>query len=273
MITYRKLGRMGRFAAQLQQFAHTRLYAEINGFSFALPNWIGCNVFQNIPSYNMFELITSRFLPTSQLDDIRSYGKYDRIKYLLGLTKKLPDTVSLKNLYGQPRDWRNLYGYFNDDFAFELLAQHKAKVREWFVWQDKIQKAFQHATHKYHPWVAVHVRRGDFVRLGFDIPVRDYVQALERVRGNRNIVVCSDDPSIYNEFKSFCPSRPLNPLPDMPGFIFDFWLLQNAQTLIGGGSGFAWWASYLSENGDYYAPPLTNLWKKGKQPEISKQSV
>ena len=121
----------------------------------------------------------------------------------------------------------------------------------------------------------LHLRRGDFVRLGFALPSEFYHELLQKLHQGRTIYVASDDPHILSELKALNLKtfQLQNPLPHVPAFLFDFWMIKNAQTVVGCGSTFSWWAAYLGNKNDYWSPPLTHLWKKHENPTISKIAV
>lgn len=272
MVSFRKLGRFGRFGNQLFQYAGTRLYAELNGFKHAVPHWIGCDVFENIKPYTLGQKLKAQVLPTAQLEDVKSYGTVDKIKFLLGLTNSLPETHGLRQLYQKPSDNINFYGYFQDEFSLSLLQEHKEKIRQWFTFKKEIDETYQKAVAHLDPYVGLHIRWGDLVKRGANLSLESYLDMLDKVRNQRPVYVATDSPELHGKLPHLKPIRIKNPLPNVPDYIFDFWMLKNAATIIGGGSTFSWWAAYLG-NGDYYSPPLTHLWSKDYLPTISKTSV
>lgn len=272
MVTFRKFGKLGRFGNQLFQYAGTRLYAEKFGFRHALPQWIGCEVFENISHYSTLEYLYSRFLPTRKLADIKSYNKWDKIKYLTRLTKKLPETISIERLYQKPQDNVSLYGYMQDEFSFRLLRENKEKVLGWFKFKKKTESAFHQATNQYRPWVGIHIRKGDFVKRGLDMPIEPYIEFLNSKK-EQNIYISSDDSKIKEAFGEFTLIKPTNPLPQVPNFIFDFWMLKESETILGCGSTFSWWAAYLGNKNSYYSPPLTHLWQENQERKLERQEI
>jgi hypothetical protein len=271
MITFRRFGKLGRFGNQLFQYAGINLYARLHGYTAIIPKWIGNEIFKGVnPSYNPTEKIKSLFLPTCQLSDIKSYDKIGKIKFILGLNDRLPETTDIKNLYSNPKDNINFYSYFQDEFSLELLKKHKELVRKWFSFKPEIEDVFKKSTESIKPWIGVHVRRGDFVRLGFAVPTDKYLELLEKTENGKKLYISTDDKNIISDFKNFELINVSNPLPNVPGFIFDFWMLKNSETILGCGSTFSWWAAYLNEKGQYYSPPLTQFWPKGYVPKLEK---
>ena len=272
MITYRKLSKMGRFAAQIHQYAHTRLYAELNDFLYALPYWHGCNNFENIRPYSKTEHLKALILPTRQLTDFSGSSHWEEIQWTL-FGYRLPHTVFLENLYYHPEDNINFLGYFNSDFAYNLLKKYKHLIIKWFIFKKEIEDSMQALTASFRPWVAVHIRRGDFVKRGLTFPIEEQKDVLKAVRRGRRLFILSDEKETIELFKEAGPTTIINPFNHIPQNVFDFWLIKNAETVIGGGSTYAWWAAYLGKQNDYYAPPLTHLWKHHPKIKISKQEI
>lgn len=272
MITFRKLGKLGRFGNQLFQYAGTRLYAELNGFSHALPNWIGTTLFSGVKSYTFTEFLKSKLLPTRQLSDMRSYNRLQKMLYLLGASRKLPNTISMEYLYEHPEDNINLYGYLQDVKSISLLLKHRSRIQRWLEFRPEIQKVLKATTDHLKPWTGVHIRRGDLVKRSLSVPITSFKDTLDSIRSPNSIFIASDDPNIHTEFKEYKLIKP-EVRAAIPPEIFDFWMLSQAETIIGPGSTFSWWAAYLGNPKAYYAPPLTHLWKPNTIPAIERQAI
>ena len=272
MITFKKLGHLGRFGNQLFQYAGARMYADINGFKNAFPGWIGNKIFENITSYNNREYLLSRFLPTRQLNDWLSYTRIDKLKYMLHLQKQLPQTVDLKKLYAHPENNISFFGYFQDELSLKILQERKKDVLGWFTFKKDIADEFKKTTQNYSPWTGIHIRRGDFVKRGLSLPAFLYKDFLKSV-DKKNIYISCDEPETILEFKSYPLIRPVNPLPEIPNFIFDFWMLKESEMVLGCGSTFSWWAAYLGDRNNYFSPPLTHLWPEGYKPTLEKINI
>ena len=258
MVTFRKLGSLGRsgLGNWLFQYVGTRLYAELNAFPYSFPYWMGCEIFNDVKCHsNKIDFIKTLLLPTHQLDDLKAYTRLQKLKWLLLPNQQLPPVISLEELYKHPKDNVNFLGYFQDELSFQLLTKHKQRILKWLTFKKEIDKPLKEYTKKYGSWVGLHIRRGDYVKLGHAVSLEQYNETLNRVRKDRNVIVCSNDPQITSELQSSNVISLKNPLPNIPDYVFDFWLLKNAETVIGGGSTFSWWAAYLGNKNDYYSPP------------------
>lgn len=95
------------------------------------------------------------------------------------------------------------------------------------------------------PIVAVHVRRGDYVRLGRALPSDWYRSALQAAlerTGDAEIRIVSDDPQWCRENLDLgFPATTVHGSSDLE----DFRALADADTLVASPSTFAWWAGYL----------------------------
>lgn len=269
MITFRKLGKFGRFGNQLFQYAGVKLYADLNGYKAVFPKWMGNKIFEGVtPSYRLIDRIRLLLLPTYQLDDVKSYNQMDMIKFILGLNGRLPETINIKSLYSNPEDNINLYSHFQDEFSMELLKKHRDLVCNWFSFKPEIEIEYKKRTNHLESWIGIHIRRGDFVKRNLAVQISEYLELLKKISNGKSIYIASDDKNIAKEFKEFKLIKMVNSLPNAPSFIFDFWMLKNAQIILGCGSTFSWWAAYLNKEGKYYSPPLTHLWPENYNPAL-----
>jgi len=268
-----KFGRSG-LGNWLFNYAGVKLYAEKNGFDFAMPSWVGTKVFQNIQPWAITQKIKSIFYRQIQLDDLDSYTKIQAFLWLLSKKEKLPQTQSLESLYKNPKDNISIYGYMQDEFAIRLIKESRQKIKGWFQFKNNIEKEYEKMTADLKPWIGVHIRRGDYVKLGINLPVSQYKSKLDEIKKqfpNHKVFIATNDKTILSEFNGYNPLRISNPLPGIPDYIFDFWMLTNSEIIIGGGSTFSWWAAFLSNKNNYYSPLLTQFWSKDYKPELKLQ--
>lgn len=274
MITFRRINRFGRtgIGNKLFQYTGSKLYAEINGYKSSFPAWIGTEVFSGVKSYTVSELLLSKLLPTCHLADQPSYNRWEAVKFILSLPKRLPETKTIQELYAHPRDNLNIYGYLQDPFSIDLLLKNKKRVLEWFKLKPEIQEKFSSLVKPVGPWVAVHLRRGDFEdRLV--IPTSTIVKKLKEIQGGRKVYVASNDPSVAKEFEGYNRlSVDLRSL-GLPAYMNDFLMIMNAGAVIGCGSTFSWWAAYLGNKNQYYSAPLTNFWQKDERETMIKWEI
>lgn len=265
MISFPRLGRFGRFGNQLFQYAGTRLYAQTQGFLWGFPLWDGERIFDTAPKRAPLSSLLS---PTLQLEDMLSTGWNERLLKPFGLWKR----GSLDALYDRPRDNINLYGYLQDDASIVRLLEHAMEVKSWFRFRPDIDLAFHTATDKYLPWLALHIRRGDLIKRNAATNTDEALSHAQRLRGNRNLFIATDDVALREKLSGQSVIAPINPLPNLPPFVFDFWMLKESEVLIGSGSTFAWWAAFLGDT-EYWSPPLNRNWGKGNMPQMQRQTL
>lgn len=263
MITFRRLGKLGRFGNQLFQYAGTRLYAETNGFEWSFPDWDGTRLFKDVRPWTLDKNLQALTLTTIQLADMQSTNWSERILKPLGKWQR----SSMSMLYDHPMDDISLFGYMQDKRSLEILREHRTIVRDWFIFRDDIDTAFREATNKYRPWLGAHLRFGDLVKRGVASNIDNAVEHIEQLLNQRNLFIATDSPDVRERLKGHCPIAPDNPIPGLE-VAFDFWMLKESDEFIGSGSTFAWWAAFLSNRDAYWSPPLNNTWH-GSVPPIA----
>lgn len=276
MITFRKLkfGRSG-IGNILFQYSGIKLYAEKNGYDFAIPDWIGTKIFTRIKPWTTAQRIKAIFCRQIQLDDLDSYSKIEALLWLFSKNIKLPRTQSLESLYKNPKNNISIFGYMQDEFSLRLLKENREKIKSWFKFREDIEKECKKITAGFKPWIGVHIRRGDYVKIGIDLPISQYKLKLDEIINqfpNHKVFIATNDLTILPEFNDYNLIKIFNPLPDIPNYVLDFWMLVNSEVIIGGGSTFSWWAAFLSDKNYYYSPLLTNFWTKNYKPVIERQN-
>jgi len=112
--------------------------------------------------------------------------------------------------------------------------------------------------------VGVHLRRGDYVRLGWELPLDYYSAALDEARrcGLTRALVVSDDQVVAELFRSHLVGRGWDivtvPTSNGVGAAFaDFHSLASAEGRVLSNSTFSWWAAKLGEHRSPGAPGPT----------------
>ena len=108
--------------------------------------------------------------------------------------------------------------------------------------------------HRLDGVVGLHVRRGDFVRAGWALPLDYYSRALElaRSRGFSSVLIASDDSMVREllEERLACQGWTLvqSGAFGSPSAFLDFHLLARSGAMILSNSTFSWWAARLNEH-------------------------
>ena len=256
MVTFRKLGKLGRFGNQMVQYAGVRLLASTCGYKAVFPHWIGCEIFNDVKPWSNSESLIAKLLPTVTLSDMNSLSRKEKFLSLLGVKAK---RISLENLYTKHGDNIDIYGYLQEIFAISQLKKNRELIKQWFTFKSEISRPLEDELFKYKPWIGVHIRRTDFVKRGLAMPIEIYVEHIRKYYPNDNIYISTDDSETRKAFSEFKILNIKNPSSKIPDFVFDFWMLSRSKILLGCGSTFSWWAAFLSESGRYFSPPLTHL--------------
>lgn len=268
MITYRNLGNLGRLGNELFQYAGTRLYAHLNGFSYAMPAWEGSEtLFSDVHPWSPGEAVMAHILPTVYLDDMESRTPWQRIGQVL----RLSSNSSTKQLWDRPRDWVNIYGYMQDPHSLHMLSSHRELVTSWLQFDQSFALECR-AQVQSDTWTAVHIRRGDFVKRGLALEPEAYIDRFRSDGVVGPLYIASDDPAIASRFVDVETITPTPPVGISP-VLFDFWMIANARAVYGCGSTFSWWGAFLSRQATYISPPLTHTWTPGYKPELSIQNL
>ena len=113
--------------------------------------------------------------------------------------------------------------------------------------------------------VAIHIRRGDYVKLNWTLPISYYINCINKILDNVTFVIFSDDINWCKQ--NLITDRPLLFNED-GNDIEQLFLMSKMDGMICSNSSYSWWAAYLSTTHKYvYAP---NPWLKNENynPEI-----
>jgi len=243
MITFDKIGYMGRLGNQMFQFASTIGIAKKLDLEakFPLENCLPEN--QNHTKCDLiecFDIEQSYFIPRRHIPISRTYTESD-FKYDPG-TRSISDDTSLS-------------GYFQTEKYF---ISHRDLICSQFKFRNEYSSAAelfidsQRKTSDNKRIVAMHVRRGDYVMYPDHHPVcsKDYyyrsIAEIEKAKGDSHFVIFSDDVQwCKNEFPDdkFTVCDLNNPYSEMCAMtLCDDHIIAN--------SSFSWWGAWLNIKSD-----------------------
>ena len=246
------LGNNGRFGNQIFQYFFMRIFAKHYGHFICTPKWIGQNVFQiNDPN------------------SLRSFPK---------LIEKGANDLDKNNLYINPVDFFkekkifqlniDLWGYFQMKTCF--YSQYKSEFKEIFTFRKDIQKilfdSLKFITSKKKEIISIHLRRGDY---GYDnfykAPSIWYKKWItdKGYKPSKNIIyICSEEPEIFEERFSEFDVLHAKMIPNLDKnmyWIFDFFVLTQANKVAISNSTFSFIASMLNEKSNsFFRPSFKN---------------
>lgn len=146
------------------------------------------------------------------------------------------------------------YGYFQSEKYFQNIREHLVK---FFSLKPEFASAFEKEYQtlcQTSPYIAVHIRRTDYVRFGDDtlggkdlrLPKSYYSLCLDKARAllpKAKVIFMSDDMTWVKE--NF--PQESNFIYSNNNEIIDFQLLLHADASILSPSSFSWWAAYLNQ--------------------------
>jgi glycosyltransferase involved in cell wall biosynthesis len=235
-VTMSSLGRNGRFANQLFQYAFLRLYALRHGLTASAPNWEGRDLFDL-----QDQLCDGVALPRL------SFGSFTNEDRLLWEGDDQPINV-------------DLFGYFQEIPA--CWQKHRQLLRRMFELPFKHQGALDlwHRTLTSggkRTLVAVHVRRGDYRFNGLPwfrlVPEEFYVHWLRAIwptLAEPLLFVATDEPDeVLPRFEEFAPVPVTKSLRNLPEHVRDFEIMRRADCLAICNSSFSRMAAILAPSG------------------------
>jgi len=226
MITFTKLGNLGRLGNQLFQIAGTIGIAIRNHQSFVFPVWAYSEYYKN---------------PIPQIERA----------HLLGLDLKLYDAttpfhyrpVSLEGRY----DW-DLIGYLQSEKYFRHCENI---IREYFTLKDRhvayLRSKYGHLLEA--NCCSISVRRGDYLLVQHNYPVLSmnyYNRAMALMPSDTVYLVFSD--AIGWCKRQFVGDRFF--LIEEPSEVLSLHLISFCRNNIIANSTFGWWGAWLNENSD-----------------------
>lgn len=156
--------------------------------------------------------------------------------------------LDLQALLSRRDDRRiEMAGYFQN---YDLIAPYKSRIRRWF---DVAPNNFGHDIAAND--VVIHIRLGDLVVLGWAISLGYYTQLLDQLDFGK-LYICGFGlgDEVRKLFARFDPVYVHGEPVD------DFLFMKGFNRMILSNSGFAWWAAFLSQAEEIYAPVMaTNL--------------
>lgn len=227
MISFKELGRWGRFGNQLFEYAFLRSTARRLGVQFYCPPWIGDELFD--------------------LDDAA-----ERAPAPVGITKQFRLTVKDSGFVESAleiEDGTDIAGYFQSDRYYD----DKDEVRRWFKFNQEVTKtADAYPSIDFSNSVSLSVRMGDYNELRYMFPlptIAYYRKALEKVCAKKHILVFSDDPDLARDYLRGVDDSRMKFI-EGPNDFEQFYLITRCRDNILANSSYSWWGAWLSDQPD-----------------------
>jgi hypothetical protein len=235
MIGFNALGRMGRLANQMFQYASLKGIAKNIGADICIPNHTQA-VDDGIGNMLRTELFDSFDLNVNIgiLNNGHSPVVQERFFHFdEELFKLCPDHVSLQ-------------GYFQTEKYFKHIED---EIREDFTFKDEVLKPCKEMISSVENPIALHVRRTDYITNSenhFNLSLEYYENALSYFQKNRNVIVFSDDPTWCSQQELFSDDRFL--ISENTDNRVDLCLMTLCDDFIIANSSYSWWGAWLSSN-------------------------
>ncbi|SMH61879.1 tetratricopeptide repeat protein [Azospirillum agricola] len=240
-ITSSSLASRGRFAHNVLEYILLRLYAETHGLVLETPDWVGGAFFT--------------------LDDPPQSRPLPPLPFARNLLNGLVAGGTAPAAPVLDRD------ILSPLFLFDHKESQRERVQSWLrprpVWAPWLDPAVERLRAGGATVVALHLRRGDFVPLGY--PITDtawYVEWLRALwpRLDRPVLyLASDDlPAVRRDFAEFRPLAREDVAPDWPNleYLQDFHVLTQADVVgISAASGFSQLAARLNRRARIFVEP------------------
>ena len=246
MISFNKLGNLGRLGNQMFQYASLRGIAANRGFDFCIPPE---HVFGEIDSNvkNSETNIHTAF-DLSKCNKVGNPILYERVEesgyhFDENIFNNCPDNV-------------DLYGYFQSEKYFKHIEED---IRKDFTFSKELVKNcsdFIDEIDSNREVISLHIRRSDYLSLQSfhpTPPIEYYEEALKQLP-NAPVLIFSDDPE-------WCLNQPLFEsdrflISELNTADFDMCIMTMCKYHIMANSSFSWWASWLSKSENVIAPKV-----------------
>ncbi len=249
MISIKLLGRLGN---QLFQYAFIFSASKKLSTSFYLDKSIEpflLSRFFVLPKDQVY--IADKYIfSINGFKNIFSYHLKKQFYKLLKALYRL-ETISFSNSISPKEELNRLQngalyeGYFQSETYFK---EYSSSIKGLFKIKTKYIDLYSETSAflpKGMKTVAIHIRKGDYVDLGLNLPMNYYHLAISKVNQPENFYIfLSDEPdSIAREF-DYLNNKYISYNEE----IIDFQFLVNADVCIISNSSFSWWGAYLNEN-------------------------
>ena len=235
MIGFNVLGRMGRLANQMFQYASLKGIARNVGVDICIPNYkniiddgIGnklyTELFDNFDLNVNVGLLNNGHAPVVQ----ERFFHFDEELFSL-----CPDHVSLQ-------------GYFQSEKYFKHIED---EIRQDFTFKPEILDPCKDMIEEVENPIALHIRRTDYLKNAenhHNLSLKYYKNAVSHFDSDRNVIVFSDDPKWCNEQKLFSDDRFL--ISENTDNRVDLCLMTLCSDFIIANSSYSWWGAWLSSN-------------------------
>ncbi len=239
MIGFNGLGRLGRLANQMFQYASLKGIARNVGAEICIPYYKNAvdDGFGNLLRTELFDGFEMSTLGSNQIGFLNNghapvvqerFFHFDE-----ELFKLCPDHVSL-------------HGFFQSEKYFKHI---ESEIREDFTFKNEVLKPCKEMISAVENPLALHVRRTDYIKNSENhhvLSLEYYKKALEFFETDRNVIIFSDDPEWCKSQELFSDDRFM--VSENTDNRVDLCLMSLCDDFIIANSSYSWWGAWLSSN-------------------------
>jgi hypothetical protein len=236
MITHKSIGYSGRLGNQMFQYAALKAVSLKTGFECFLPNHL------NIKSDGLFDLTNNKWIEY-KLDLLDGFNLDCKITDNLFNNEYIEKHFTFDPDVFNISDSTSIDGYYQ---SYKYFEKYEIEIRNEFQFKSEILQKCNLEISKYTNPVAVHVRRGDYVKHpGFWVVTPEYLgNALQFFDDEEyTFLVFSDDiewcKEIFPEEVTFIQGN---------SQFEDLCLMSLCKHNIISNSTFSWWSAWLNNN-------------------------
>jgi len=259
---------MGGMGNQMFQYAFGKAIEEKTGdkvlfdvsyYEKAKKNIIkGTNHYKNGLSVVNFEINIFKNAEIKLANKIETF--FIKLSNLLGFSKKYKEKDAFSynsEVFDNPK-YNYFSGYYQNEKYFDFIRERLLKdfelppLKEGDVYNQNLLNEINNSENP----VFIHVRRGDYMGLGFSLPLEYYKKAVEYMRSKVTnpdfYVFCAEDPEyIRQSFDIGCSYKLIGEEnKTRENFYENMRLMKACKHGILANSSYSWWAAWLNEYKD-----------------------
>ena len=245
------------FAKALEEKTGSKVFFDISSYKKAEKN-----IVKNTDTYKNGLSVRQYEINIFQNADITIANKNKtlliKIFNLLGLSKKYKekDAFNYDERVFTDKKFRYFTGYYQNEKYFNFLKERLIKDFELpkLKESDEYNKALLEEINSCKNPVFIHVRRGDYMGLGYSVSIEYYKKAVEYIKNNVEnptfFVFCAEDTEyIKNEFDIGCDFKLIGEKnKTRETFYENMRLMLACKHGIIANSSYSWWAAWLNQN-------------------------
>jgi hypothetical protein len=239
MISFNRLGNLGRLGNQMFQYAAIKGIASYHGHEWC------------IPPKEAFGQEDKKVLADidNTIYDVFKLGDHNQGFCRNSIVQESTHAFD-SNLFQNCPDNVDFLGYFQTHKYFENIQD---EIRKDFTFSDHIVESCEGIIDN-PECVSVHIRRGDYVNLQDHHPLQtvDYYEKALHYFPHTPMIVFSDDPEWCKEQSIFQSDDVLISEGNSTGI--DLYLMTKCNYHIIANSSFSWWGAFLANSRQVVAP-------------------